>query len=99
LKIDEKVFRSVIDSTPLMSIDFLVKKNNKILMGMRKNKPAKDYFFSIGGGILKNETINDVMLRIAKNDLNIELKLSPRFIGVFEHFMRIVFIKMFQLNM
>ena len=26
------------------------------------------------------------MMRIAKNELNIELKLTPRFIGVFEHF-------------
>jgi colanic acid biosynthesis protein WcaH len=26
------------------------------------------------------------MMRIAKNELNIELKSMPRFIGVFEHF-------------
>ena len=26
------------------------------------------------------------MMRIAKNELNIELKSTPRFIGVFEHF-------------
>ena len=26
------------------------------------------------------------MMRIDKNELNIELKLTPRFIGVFEHF-------------
>lgn len=33
-----------------------------------------------------NETIDSAMIRIAKNELNIELKLMPRFIGVFEHF-------------
>ena len=26
------------------------------------------------------------MIRIARNELNIELKLTPKFIGVFEHF-------------
>jgi len=26
------------------------------------------------------------MMRIASNELNIELKLTPRFIGIFEHF-------------
>jgi len=64
----------------------LVKKDNKILLGKRINKPAQGYLFSIGGRVYKNETINNAMIRIAKNELNIELKLTPRFIGVFEHF-------------
>ena len=40
----------------------------------------------MGGRVYKNETIDSAMMRIAKNELNIELKLTPRFIGVFEHF-------------
>ena len=84
--LDDQAFRAVIRSTPLISIDLLVKKDNKILLGKRINKPAKDYLFSIGGRIYKNETIDSAMMRIAKNELNIELKLMPRFIGVFEHY-------------
>jgi colanic acid biosynthesis protein WcaH len=84
--LDNQTFKTVINSTPLISIDLLVKKDNKILLGNRINKPAQNYLFSIGGRVHKNETINSAMMRIAKNELNIELKLMPRFIGVFEHF-------------
>jgi colanic acid biosynthesis protein WcaH len=64
----------------------LLKKDNKFLLGRRVNKPAQGYFFSIGGRVNKNETINNAMKRIVKNELNIELKSTPEFIGVFEHF-------------
>jgi len=84
--LDGQTFKTVINSTPLISIDLLVKKDNKILLGKRINKPAQGYFFSIGGRVYKNETIDSAMMRIAKDELNIELKLIPRFIDVFEHF-------------
>ena len=84
--LDNQIFKTVINSTPLISIDLLVKNDNKILLGKRINKPAQGYLFSIGGRVYKNETIDIAMMRIAKNELNIELKLTPRFIGVFEHF-------------
>ena len=34
----------------------------------------------------KNESIQQATARIAKDELNISLKLTPSFIGVFEHF-------------
>jgi colanic acid biosynthesis protein WcaH len=84
--LDDQTFKTIISSTPLISIDLLVKKDRKILLGRRINKPAQGYLFSTGGRVYKNETIDSAMMRIAKTELNIELKLIPRFIGVFEHF-------------
>ena len=84
--LDDTTFKTVIDSTPLISIDILLKKDNKVLLGKRLNKPAQGYFFSTGGRINKNETIANAMARIASNELNLELKYVPKFIGVFEHF-------------
>ena len=84
--LDDYTFKTVIDSTPLVSIDILLKKDNKILLGKRINKPAQGYFFSMGGRINKNESIDNAMARVALNELNIELKSIPKFIGVFEHF-------------
>ena len=78
--LDDQTFEVVISSTPLISIDLLVKKDNKILLGKRINKPAQGYLFSIGGRIYKNETINSAMMHIASNELNISLKLTPSFI-------------------
>jgi colanic acid biosynthesis protein WcaH len=84
--LNDKIFKIVVDSAPLVSIDILLKKDNKVLLGRRANKPAQDYFFSTGGRINKNETIDNAMARIALNELNVDLKSVPKFIGVFEHF-------------
>jgi colanic acid biosynthesis protein WcaH len=79
-------FKTIIDSAPLISIDILLKKDGKVLLGKRINKPAQGYFFSTGGRINKNETIDNAIIRIVKNELNIKLESTPRFIGIFEHF-------------
>jgi colanic acid biosynthesis protein WcaH len=84
--LDDATFKTIIDSAPLISIDILARKNNKVLLGKRVNKPAQGYFFSTGGRVNKNETINSAIGRIAKNELNIELTTTPKFIGIFEHF-------------
>jgi len=84
--LNNQIFKTVISHAPLISIDLIIKKNNKILLGRRLNKPAQGYFFTIGGRVYKNESINDTLMRITKNELNIELKLLPKFLGVFEHF-------------
>ena len=93
--LDDATFKTIIDSAPLISIDILLKKGDKVLLGKRVNKPAQGYFFSTGGRIKKNESIDNAMARVALNELNIELfssipprgvKSRPKFIGVFEHF-------------
>ena len=84
--LDDQIFKTVVNSAPLISIDILIKKGNKILLGKRINKPAQGYFFSTGGRINKNETIDNALARVALNELNIDLKSTPGFIGVFEHF-------------
>jgi len=80
------VFKCVVKNTPLISIDFVVKKENKYLLGKRVNPPAKGYYFTIGGRIFKNETIENAQKRILKEELNISVNYNMEFIGVFEHF-------------
>ena len=65
--LDDQIFKTVVDSAPLVSIDILLNKDGKILLGKRLNKPAQGYFFSTGGRINKNETIDNAMVRIAFN--------------------------------
>ncbi len=84
--LNDQTFETVVDSVPLISIDIILKKGDKVLLGKRVNKPAQGYFFSTGGIVKKNETIDSAMNRIAKNELNIKLKSTPQFIGIFEHF-------------
>ncbi len=79
------LFKTVIEHTPLVSVDLIVKHNGKVLLGKRVNKPAQGYWFTLGGRVLKNEPIQSAILRIAKLELGIIPQNNPKFIGVFEH--------------
>jgi len=83
--IEDDVFKNVIENTPLVSVDLIVKNGGKILLGKRLNRPAKGFWFTLGGRVLKNEMINSAIARIAKEELGIALTSAPKFIGVFEH--------------
>jgi len=86
-KLNPEIFKCVVENAPLISIDFIVKDNNgKILLGKRVNEPAKGYWFTIGGRIFKNETIENAQKRILKEELNYEKEFNPKFIGIYEHF-------------
>ncbi len=87
--LNKETFKCIVEHTPLVSIDFIIKKGNKYLLGKRVNKPAKGYYFTIGGRIFKNETIKEAQKRILKEELNLSLTPYPlllQFIGIFEHF-------------
>jgi len=84
--IEKTLFKDIIENTPLVSLDLVVRQGKKILLGKRLNKPAQGYWFTMGGRILKNEKLEHTIERIAKDELGIQLEGIPRFVGVFEHF-------------
>jgi colanic acid biosynthesis protein WcaH len=84
--LEKDIFKCIVEFAPLVSIDFLIKKDNKYLLGQRVNSPAKGYYFTIGGRIFKNETIQNAKHRILKEELNLFEKRESIFIGIFEHF-------------
>jgi len=84
--LDKETFKIVVDNTPLVSIDLIIlNSKGEVLLGKRKNKPAKDFYFTIGGRVYKNETMTTAKGRILKDELGLELKCDCEFIGVFEH--------------
>lgn len=81
---DEK-FKTIIAHTPLVSIDLILKKDNKFLLGRRVNRPAKGYWFTLGGRILKGEMIQNAIHRISNIELGQTITTIPRYLGTFEH--------------
>lgn len=81
-------FRTIVDTTPLISIDLLVRDAaGRILVGKRVNRPAQGFWFVPGGRILKNETIADAFLRLTENELGQRTDIrSARYLGLYEHF-------------
>lgn len=86
--LNKKTFETIIDSTPLISIDLVVKnKQDQTLLGLRTNRPALNYWFVPGGRIQKNESMRDAFSRLCLNELGLLLKFEQaEFIGPFEHF-------------
>ena len=64
-----QAFKTVVKSTPLVSVDLLIKNQKKFLLGRRVNNPAKGSFFSIGGRIYKDEEIKDAIKRLQMMNL------------------------------
>ena len=88
--LSDETFKSVIQHTPLISIDLIVRnEQGKVLLGKRVNAPAKGYWFVPGGRVRKNETLDDAFVRLVKEELGIEsgiTRADAKFLGVFEHF-------------
>ena len=81
-------FLDVVRLTPLVSIDLIVSDvHGRILVGRRRNRPARGTWFVPGGRILKDETLDAAFARIAAAELGIEnlARSAARFDGVFEH--------------
>ncbi|WP_334107027.1 GDP-mannose mannosyl hydrolase [Methylobacillus sp.] len=84
-------FLSLVDTMPLVSVDFIVEQHGKILLGKRNNRPAQGCWFVPGGRIFKGEKIVDAMVRILDKELSLgtlltEAKVTPEFQGVYQHF-------------
>jgi colanic acid biosynthesis protein WcaH len=85
---DAEDFFVVVRSTPLISIDLVLRDPaGRILLGRRNNEPAKDTYFVPGGVVRKNERLDDAFRRL----LAVETGLSgerrdAQFLGVNEHF-------------
>lgn len=82
-----EVFKIVIQNTPLVAIDFIAEnQDNRILLGKRTNPPAKGFWFTPGGRILKNELLQDAFERLLYNELHLTPnECEQQFLGVYEH--------------
>lgn len=87
-KLSPQEFEQIIKNAPLVSIDLIVRNaKDQILLGLRKNQPAKGFWFVPGGRIYKDEKIETAFGRIVKKELGLIMELKDaEFCGLFEHF-------------
>jgi colanic acid biosynthesis protein WcaH len=86
--LDSKNFKTIVENTPLVSIDLCIICDSQILLGKRSNEPLRGIWFTPGGRILKNETWQDCLRRVASSELLLEVR-DPndfRLMGVWDHF-------------
>src|SRR5664279_2413119 len=79
---------TVIRLAPLVAIDLIIRDSeDRILLGLRNNEPAKGYFFVPGGIVLKDEPLADAFARIMKRETDhCVMFAEAKLIGAFDHF-------------
>ncbi len=86
--LDVKDFKTIVENTPLVSIDLCLVCDGQVLLGRRTNQPLKGEWFTPGGRIHKNETWQDALLRIVEVELDLSGIAIENFslMGVWDHF-------------
>ena len=86
--LDKETFTTVLQSTPLVALDFIVYNAlGQVLLGQRLNRPAQGYWFVPGGRIYKNEAIAAAFGRLTLAELGQEFVYSDaKLLGVYDHF-------------
>ena len=84
----DTLFRTILQHAPLIAIDLcVVTAKQNILIGYRKNRPARDNWFVPGGRIRKAETLSAAFRRISQQELGLTKALEQgAFLGTYEHF-------------
>jgi colanic acid biosynthesis protein WcaH len=77
---------TAIELTQIVSVDFIVyNKDNKVLIGKRRNRPAKGTYFVPGGRIFKGESIKQGIIRQFETELGISLENVPKIKYISDH--------------
>lgn len=86
--LDPKIFKTIVEHTPLVSIDLCLVCRGEILLGKRNNEPLKGWWVTPGGRIQKNETWQNGLRRIALSELGLPVEGTDGFtlMGIWDHF-------------
>jgi len=84
--VPEKYIKAI-ELTQLVSLDLiLIDRDFRVLVGKRKNNPAKGYWFVPGSRLYKNQTWQDQLKRVSLDEVGHELTVTQStLIGVYDH--------------
>lgn len=87
-RLPTELYANIVRHTPLTSIDLVVRDGqSRMLLGLRRNRPAQGTWFVPGGRFGKNEHFAEALARITADELGRGYSLADaRLLGVFEHF-------------
>jgi colanic acid biosynthesis protein WcaH len=78
-------YRVIAQNVPIVSVDLLVHLDEGLLLGKRTNAPAEEAWFVPGGTVLKGETLEQAVHRVAMKELGTGVTIQQR-LGTYEHF-------------
>jgi len=75
MKIPEEKYKEILELMPIVCVDLVIVYCGKIFLAKRINEPAKGQWFLPGGRIMKNEKLNDAVMRKAKEETGLDVKI------------------------
>ena len=82
-------FQRAIGAFPLVSVDWVFHNPaGYMLLGNRRNAPARHWWFTSGGRVRKNELLVSCLQRVAVSELGLQASVvqGARLMGVWDHF-------------
>ena len=83
--ISDEEWEIIVRNVPIVSVDLVVLHDDGVVLGKRKNEPAKGEWFVPGGRVRKHERLRDAVHRIGKEELGVDVEIIE-FLGTYEHF-------------
>ncbi|MBT4277263.1 NUDIX hydrolase [Candidatus Falkowbacteria bacterium] len=77
-------FKNIYSRVPRLTVEVIIKTKNGILLVKRTIPPRKGLWHIPGGTVLMGEKIEDSVKRVAKNELNFEVR-SKKLLGIIEY--------------
>ena len=82
--IPEDEWKTIVEHVPIVSVDLVVIRDDQILLGKRRNRPAKGEWFVPGGRVKKGETREEAVHRVASEELSLSVRVLES-LGAYEH--------------
>ena len=88
--LEEADFSQAVQALPLVSVDLVVVNSlGEMLLGLRRNAPARNWWFTPGARVRKNEAFARALQRVISSELgsiNTLMRAQPELMGVWDHF-------------
>ena len=72
MRIEPKLYGKIKELMPLPCVDLLITYNGSLLLVLRNNDPGKDLWFTPGGRIYKNETLDEAVKRVLAEETGLQ---------------------------
>ena len=83
--IPDEEWTTIVRHAPVVSVDLVVSFENEIVLGKRRNEPAKGEWFVPGGRVRKHERLADAVHRVARTELGVGVEIGAS-LGAYQHF-------------
>lgn len=84
-RIPDDEWATVVRNVPIVSVDLVVRHDGGVVLGKRRNEPARGEWFIPGGRVRKHERVDEAVHRVGREELGVEVRIVRR-LGVYEHF-------------